>query len=135
MKNWGMRQVSGAMAILIAAVLCGAIIGRAQSAFPIRFDDHSEVRAVGTYDGVALEAIEFVARNTPPVTCNANHTGFVYFQVDVNDNWTQNNGPDQGLCLCVKCDSGCIGAGFPSADDGYQWWSAGGVSCTTMLMP
>lgn len=106
------------LVIVVASVLVGAILGTAQSVFPVRFDDSVEGLAAMSVSAVTADAFRLVPLDAPPVTCDAAHQGYVYLQNDVgstNTTW------ERHVCICIATDTG-----------GAIWWNHA-ISCADLM--
>lgn len=106
------------LVMIAAAVLLGAMLGRAQSAFPVRFDDGGEEAMVVSVNAAVAEAFRLVPLDAPPVPCDANHQGYAYLQNDVG---ATDTAWERQVCICVATDSG-----------GPFWWSHT-ISCDDLM--
>ena len=97
----GPKTKRGILTLVIVgvAVLLGAILGRAQSVFPVRFDPADDEKAA--VDGapparvaLANAAMFLPPQSTAPFACDASTIGWMYLQC-VNYNFTTT-----AFCLC-----------------------------------
>ena len=113
-----MKRAGLTLAIVAVAVLVGAMLGRAQSVFPVRFDDSVEGPVVVSVSAVSADAFRLIPLDEPPVTCDAAHQGFAYLQNDVGSVDTV---WERQVCICIAYDA-----------TGPQWWSHT-VQCADLL--
>jgi hypothetical protein len=123
------------MIVISGATLLGAMLGRAQSTFPVRFDDGTEAAATVNPSWAKMGGIQLEPQDKPPVQCNAANVGFLYIQRD-----TQGNVPspqvNTGFCYCTSCVDNVFCDGSTGyADAGYWWGNAAGHGCANLWIP
>ena len=131
------RMKLGAITLLGVggAMLLGAMLGRAQTTFPVRFDDPPEGVTVTAPSWAAMGAVHFAPQDKPPVRCDASNVGFFYIQRDTQGGIASpqvNTAP----CYCTSCVDAvfCTGAtGY--ADPTYYWLNTAGQACANLWIP
>lgn len=131
------RMKLGALTLLVvgAAVLLGAILGRAQSTFPVRFDDWPEAAMTSAPSWAKMGGLHFEPQAKPPVRCNAANVGFFYIQRD-----TQGEIPspqiDTAPCWCTSCVDAAFCTGSTGyADATFYWNNTAGPACAQLWIP
>jgi hypothetical protein len=120
------------LVIVGIAVLLGAILGRAQSVFPVRLDDPTTAAITTAPSWAKMGGIHLEPQDKPPVRCNAANVGFFYIQ----GNFQGTLGAplvSSAPCYCASCvgDGFCTGTtGY--ADAGFIWQNTVGPACAQL---
>lgn len=123
------------LAIVAVAVLVGALLGRAQSVFPVRFDDSSEAAITTPPSWAQMDGLRYVPQDRPPVRCNATNLGFFYFQRDAVG-FTPVDQVGGAPCICLQCNGSgnCPGTeGY--TDPGFLWNNTSAQLCKNLWVP
>jgi hypothetical protein len=102
MKRQRMKRGLLTFVIVGVAVLLGAMLGRAQSVFPMRFDDPQGLTV--SPSGIVTDFLVLEPRSSPPFSCAPSVYGAIYMQTDetVGAVWAYS----QIVCQCLPKDDG-----------------------------
>jgi hypothetical protein len=132
------RRLRGAGVVLLVvgvAVLLSAVLGRAQSVVPVRFDEPSEAAVVTVPSWAVMAGLLFEPQDKPPVRCNAANVGFFYIQRDAQGA-TPSPQINTAPCYCTSCvDATFCDGGTGYADPAFYWSNTAGQLCANLWIP
>jgi hypothetical protein len=132
MSMKSLPQAATVLLVVGAAALLGAVLGRAQSVYPVRLDQEPAALITSPPSWAEMGALRLTPQNRPPVTCNAANVGLFYIQADVQSTIPSpqvNTAP----CCCTTCVDAVFCTGSTGyADAGFYWLNTAGSACAQL---